>query len=409
MKSTHALFISAITGSNLLACAANVSVTGTADADGGHAAVGPTGVDGGQAAVDAGQGSTGATSDAGSASDDAATPAPVIGTITFLPGVNVSTLAGSATGGSQDGSGAAAQFDNPTGIAVDPTGNLLITDYDSGRVRLVTAAGVVTSLTGANPSFVNPFAVVVATDGTYYVETDANNSGVKDTMTGTIWRLPVPLAGAVATPVVVGQGFGRPRGLAPNTAGTLFVADRTQVIVQTLAVASDTTTLVAGEVATPGFANGTGASAMFDGPIGVAALPNGAGWLVADSVNNRIRQVTPAGVVTTFAGSGTLGINDGPAAGAYFNTPRAVAVDAAGNAYVSDGGNHRIRRIGTDGTVVTVAGDGTMSFQDGTGSAAEFYGQEGIAVTSDGKTVYVADGNGGDGSAHNRVRAIAMP
>jgi sugar lactone lactonase YvrE len=402
MRPTHAFLFAGIAGSTLLACGSNGG--GDPPPDGGRAPVGATDSGGGQE-PDSTPGGGGA--DAGS--DDGAAAMPIIGTLTFLPGVNVTTLAGSALGGKQDGTGAGAQLDNPTGIAIDATGNLIVTDYDSALVRLVTPAGVVTSITGTNSSFQFPFAAAVATDGTYYVETDADNTGVKDTMTGTIWRVPTPVAGATVTPVVVAQGFGRPRGLAPVQGGNLFVSDRTQDIVETLTTASSTVTFVAGGVGMAGFADGTGKGALFDSPIGVAALPGGAGWLVADTANNRIREVTPAGVVTTFAGSGTLGINDGPRLSAYFNTPRAVAVDAAGNAYVSDAGNHRIRRIGTDGNVVTVAGDGTMSFADGAGSAAEFYGQEGIAVTTNGATVYVADGNGGDGSAHNRVRAIAIP
>ena len=100
---------------------------------------------------------------------------------------------------------------------------------------------------------------------------------------------------------------------------------------------------------------------------------------------------------------------DGPCTSAAFNAPRAVAADSAGNVYVSDIGNHVIRRISAACTVETAAGDGTAGFNDGVGTDAEFYGQEGIAVTPDGATVYVADGNGGDGSAYHRVRALTIP
>ncbi len=93
-----------------------------------------------------------------------------------------------------------------------------------------------------------------------------------------------------------------------------------------------------------------------------------------------IRRVEMGGGVTTFAGDGSPGVNDGPKLGAEFNGPRDVAVDASGVVYVSDGGNHRIRRILTDGTVETLAGDGNAGFYDGPGQGAEFYGQEGIDV-----------------------------
>jgi NHL repeat len=212
----------------------------------------------------------------------------------------------------------------------------------------------------------------------------------------------------VATPTVVAQGFGRPRGLAPIAGGNLFVTDRVVEVVETLAVADGGVAFVAGATGVAGFQDGTGTGAQFNFPLGAATLADGS-VLVADRDNNRIRRVDSVGGVTTFAGDGAPGVNDGPKLSAEFNAPCDVAVDAAGNVYVSDSGNHRIRRIRVDGNVDTLAGDGTAGFNDGPGQGAEFYGQEGIDVTSDGTIVYLADGNSGDGSNYNRVRAIAVP
>jgi len=100
---------------------------------------------------------------------------------------------------------------------------------------------------------------------------------------------------------------------------------------------------------------------------------------------------------------------DAPRTTSRFDAPKAVAVDAAGEVFVSDAGGHRIRRVAVDGTVETVAGDGIAGFPDGPGAQAEFYGQEGIAVSADGKTVWVTDGNNGDGAAHHRIRLITLP
>ncbi len=370
-----------------LGCGASVSHSGPSDA--GHSAFGDGSTpnnDGGAPAVDAGP--------------------PPIGTVTFVPGVTVSTLAGSASTGAKDGTGGAAEFDNPTGIAIDGHGNLVVTDYDDSLVRLVTPGGVVTTVASAS-NFVNPFDVFVASDGTYYVGTDSNAAGTKTATSGTIWRV-VPATGVVAAPVMVAQGFYRPRGLAPATGGGLFVSDRDESIVEILPLAIGTPSLLAGISGSAGFKDGTGPVAEFDAPVGIAVLPDGS-WVVADSYNNRVRHVTSAGVVTTLAGDGTYALNDGPAATARFAHPSAVAADATGNVYVSDIASHRIRRIDLAGNVETLAGDGIPSYADGVGSAAEFYGQEGIAVTSDGKTLYVADGNGGNGTAHSHVRAIAIP
>ena len=361
------------------------------------AGVGPVvGSDAGATAPAAGDASTG---------DGGGPTLPVV--IRYVPGVVTSTLAGSDVPGTQDGAGAAAQFDNPTGMAIDALGNLLVTDYDSARVRLVSPSGEVTTIVVAS-GFVDPFASVVGADGAYYVETDADGTGTKGAMTGTIWRVSPPHGGSLVAPVVVAQGFGRPRGLAPIAGGNVFVLDRTQNVAEELVVATSQASFLAGEKGTAGYVDGTGASAELSAPVGAAAMPDGS-FIVSDSGNNRIRRVTAGGVVTTFAGDGVGTLVDGPCASASFNAPRGVAVDAAGNVYVSDIGNHVIRRISVACSVETVAGDRVAGFKDGSGSAAELYGQEGIGVTPDGKTLYVSDGNGGDGSAHHRVRAIAIP
>jgi hypothetical protein len=372
------------------------------------------GIDGGVQSGGSGSGSGGGvvtlpdggttTIDGGAGSDDAGPPLPVL--INYVPNVVVSTLAGSSASGTQDGTGAAAQFNNPTGGALDANGNLVVADYGNNAVRLVTPAGVVTTI-ASGTGFVDPFAAVVATDGKYYFQTDADPTGTKGTSTGTIW-LVTPVSGGLATPTVVAQGMQRPRGLAPIAGGNLFVADRTENVVETLTVASGQLAAIAGANGVPGYVDGTGSSAEFNGPVGAASLPDGS-FLVPDAGNNRIRHVTTAGVVTTYAGNGSPTLVDGTCAAASFNAPRGVAVDSAGINYGSDIGNHVIRQITPDCTVATLAGIMTEGFNDGPGSTAQFYGQEGIAVTADGKTLYVVDGNGGDGSAYNRVRTIAIP
>jgi sugar lactone lactonase YvrE len=403
-------------GTSLLALACSTS-TATPGADGGNGTpvVNDAGVDtsagGSDASVVEGGGSnggdTGVTSggEAGDTGPGGDAALPVV--ITYIPGVTVSTLAGSDVAGTQDGTGAAAQFDNPTGLAIDANGNLLETDYDSGRVRLVSPAGVVTTI-AAGTNFTDCFSAVVSTSGAYYIGTDSDDTGTKSAMSGTVWLVTPAGGGALATPTVVAQGFGRPRGLAPSSGGNLFVADRDQDLAEVVSVASGQASVLAGSPGVPGFVNATGGSAQFNTPVGAAAMSDGS-FLVTDSGNNVVRRVTAGGVVTTFAGNGAATLVDGPCASASFNAARGIAVDAAGNVYVSDIGDHVIRRISTGCTVETVAGNGVAGYADGQGSAAEFYGQEGIAVTPDGKTIYVADGNGGDGSAYQRIRAISIP
>jgi sugar lactone lactonase YvrE len=382
-----------------LACGSSPSPGGPGNPGGTNDAGGAPFADGGVApGTDAGVGAGDAAADA-----DAA-PLPVVKT--YLPGATVTTLAGSDTEGTADGTGAAAQFSNPTGLALDTSGDLIVADYDSGRVRRVTTAGVVTTI-GATPGFTDVFSVALGGDGTIYLGTDADATGNKGTLTGTLWALS-PASGAIAAPTVVAKNFGRPRGLAPMPGGSLLLTDRVQDVAEGFNLGSAQATWVAGAAGMPGAANGAGAAARFAGPVGVARMPDGS-FVIADEDNNLVRRVTAAGVVTTLAGNGAPTLVDGSCADASFSSPRAIAADGAGNVYVTDIGFHVVRQIDTTCTVQTLAGSGTAGFADGAGGTAQFYGLEGLAVSADGKNVYVTDGNNGDASHHHRVRVIAIP
>jgi streptogramin lyase len=178
------------------------------------------------------------------------------------------------------------------------------------------------------------------------------------------------------------------RAYATNSAGTAYgnVVKFTATAVIASLIATVTT--FAGS-ATAGYLNGSGAGAQFSGPQGVAADASGNVY-VADNFNNVIREISPSGVVTTFAGDGNPGYTDGPAASAEFYGPQAIAIDAQGNLYVCDVGNSVIRKITQAGTVSTFAGNGTRGYINGDVTAAEFNNPQGIAVDASGN-VYVAD------------------
>ena len=323
-----------------------------------------------------------------------------------VAGVMVSTLAGSDVAGGQDGTGAAAELDNPVGVALDQAGQLLVTEYDGNRVRVVSGSGETGTLT-AETGFVGPFAVLVLDANELLVQTDFDPSGDKTDSSGTIWR--VPFSTGVATPLA--QGLGRPRGLALLAGGKVAVTDREHDTVSILDPATGALTLLAGGADEPGYANDAGARARFDEPIGIALLPDGA-LAIADAGNHCLRRVAMDGAVTTLAGApepGMPGMIDGTSAQARFDRPAALAIDLAGTLYVSDTIGHRIRRVRPDGTVETLAGDGLAGFRNGAGASAEFYGQEGLAVVSDGSILYVADGNAGYGSAFHRLRHLTIP
>jgi len=147
-----------------------------------------------------------------------------------------------------------------------------------------------------------------------------------------------------------------------------------------------------------GLRDGAGAQARFADPYALAVDAHGVAYIADAGDNNRIRRVYPDGRVDTLAGTGE-GWRDGPGVQAQFHTPSGIALDAAGNVYVADTGNHRIRRIGPDGVVSTLAGDGVAGFADGAAAQARFDAPMGVAVDATGR-VYVAD------TYNDRIRVI---
>jgi hypothetical protein len=198
-----------------------------------------------------------------------------------------------------------------------------------------------------------------------------------------------------------------PGALALDGAGNLFVADDTRI--RKVAPDGSTTTLAGG--GNGGFADGTGGAngtARFSEPAGLAV--DGAGNVyVADALNYRIRKIASDGTTTTLAGSGPgPGVVDGPGGVAIFFQPRGVAVDDAGNVYVADTGNYLIRRVAPDGFTTRVAGDGNWGFVDGPGCGARFVDL--LAAALAGKRLIVGEValNRGD-IVGSRVRQLMLP
>jgi sugar lactone lactonase YvrE len=191
--------------------------------------------------------------------------------------------------------------------------------------------------------------------------------------------------------------FSDPFGIAITPDGTIYVADAGESNrIRKIAPDGKVTTYTGG---VEGFADGSGFTASFNTPSGLA-LDRHSNLFVADTGNNRIRKISPEGQVSTIAGDGTAGYADGPAALAKFNGPIGVAVDMQGNVYVADSYNDRIRMISSDGQVSTVAGAGTPGYADGDRSAALFDTPCGVAVMTDG-TIVVAD------TGNDRLRKIS--
>lgn len=187
-----------------------------------------------------------------------------------------------------------------------------------------------------------------------------------------------------------------PEGVEVDAAGNLIITDRGNNRIRKVSPAGIMSTVAGADAV--GFVNGAAADARFRLPW--KSTVDAAGNIyVADRDNNCIRKITPAGVVSTLAGSGTAGFADGSATTAMFNQPLDVAVDAAGNIYVADNLNHRIRRVTPQGDVSTLAGDGTAAFANGTGTAAKLRNPSGLTIDKDGN-LFVAD------RLNHRIRKI---
>jgi sugar lactone lactonase YvrE len=327
------------------------------------------------------------------------TPAHTIRKIT--PDGTVSTLAGLAgQWGSVDGAGAAARFTTPAGIGVDRNGNVFVVDEFDNVIRKITPAGVATTFAGLTGvwGYEDGVGSAARFDGPTGLAVDANdNLFVTDTY-NTLIRKVTP--SAVVTTLAGSRGssgssdgvgnsasFYTPVALDIDAAGNLIVADGARVRKVT---ADGVVTTLAGNFTESGNADGTGTEALFQWIYGVAADAQGNGF-VSDFLNQTIRRVTPAGVVTTFAGFASAGSDDGGPGVARFYNPTDVEVDASGNVFVADAGNNTIRKITAGGQVSTLAGRaGSYGDADGQGSAARFAMPKYLALGGGGE-LYVSD------------------
>ena len=325
----------------------------------------------------------------------------------ITPAGVVTTLAGSAgSSGVADGTGAAARFNGPQGIAV-ASGTLYVADSGNFTIRKITPAGVVTTLagtagsygsadgTGAAAQFTRPGGLAVDASSVVYVaDTNANtirkitSAGVVTTLAGT--------AGAVGSADATGAAarFSGPSGVTVDASNHLYVADTYNHVIRMVATLTGVVTTPIGTANVVGSADGTGAAARFNSPSTSVAIDGAGNVYVADSNNHTIRKATPAGVVTTFAGTaGTSGSTDATGAAARFNNPAGIAVDASNNVYVVDKFNCTVRKITSAGVVTTLAGTaGSCGNSDGTGAAARFGYANGLAIDASGN-LYVADTN----------------
>ena len=316
----------------------------------------------------------------------------------------VETEVGVGTSGFVNGDSNFASFDSPTGVAIDADGNLLIADTDNNVVRRVdikplsVAATVIPGTTNANgiqvTTVIDFAALGLDPLKTYYFRWKSNTNGLTLPLGHSFFTYQLPtVITAAAT------------NLIPTSARLNALVDpKSSVTTVVFEYSTDPNMLPPYSVkafagsTTPGYADAQGASAAFFEPNGMVVNASGEVF-VADRLNHRIRKITPSGLVSTFAGSGEAGFLNDTGAAAQFENPNALAIDSTGNLYVADEANHCIRRITPAGVVTTFAGSGIAGFQNGTSASARFLYPTGVAVDSS-NNVYVAD------SGNHMIRKI---
>jgi hypothetical protein len=334
--------------------------------------------------------------------------APLCAQINYATPYTFQVLAGLAgNAGYTDGTGSAARFSHPYGMAMDSSGNLYVADKANDVIRKVTPAGVVSTIagtvglvgsvdgigtvdgtgvvTGANVAalFNQPSGVAVDGTGNVFVADTGNNTIRKITPAGVVTTV-------VGTPGVAGStdgtgpaaSFSSPFGIAVDSSDNLYITDSANATIRKVTSAGVSTT-IAGQAGQYGSMDGTSTAIEFNNPIGIA-LDSSGNLYITDAGNNTIRKLTSGGVSSTIAGNpGIAGDTDGTGVFALFSSPRGIAVDSAGNIFVADSQNCTIRKITSGGVVTTLAGSpGNFANATGTGAAALFDVPFGVTVTS---------------------------
>ena len=334
----------------------------------------------------------------------------------------ISTVAGTGTAGYSGDTGPAtsAALNEPGGIDVDSLGNLYIADFLNSRIRKVTPAGVITTVAGTGvPGFSGdggsataaqlnfPSGVEVDPAGNIYIADTSNHRIRKVTPAGVISTVAgngsSGFSGDGGPATAAGLWF--PLGVTLDAAGNIYIADSYNNRIRKLTPAGVITT-VAGSGG-DGFSGdgGLATAATLTQPSGMFVDPAG-NLFIADRLNQRVRKVTPAGTISTAAGNGIGGYDSdgGPAVGAALFYPSDVVVDFNGNLYIADQGNHRTRKVTPAGIISTVAGNGTAGFSGDGGPAINAQLNVPVGVAVDGATVvYSAD------SLNHRIRKITFP
>ncbi len=337
--------------------------------------------------------------------------------VTAATGI-VNTVAGTGTFGFSGDGGSAlmAALNTPTGLALN-NGSLYISDTNNQRVRQVAASGSISTVAGngtpgylgdsgpaASANLSSPTGLAFDPAGNLYIA-DTKNNNVRSMNPSAVITTFAGLGtcgmGAEGDPAALTPLCG-PQGTVADLAGNTYIAD-TQNNRVILVDPQGNIHVVAGNGTAGDAGAGNTAWGELYQPQGVA-LDSAGNLYIADTQNHRIRMLTPGGAISTIAGTGTAGFSGdgGAAAAAQLNEPSQVAVDTGGNVYIADTSNHRVRLVTTDGNIATIAGTGDAAYNGDDGPAVQvaLHKPGGLALDGQGN-VFVAD------TGNNRVRMLS--
>ncbi|MGO9239435.1 MAG: hypothetical protein ACLQBJ_01390 [Bryobacteraceae bacterium] len=316
----------------------------------------------------------------------------------LVPTYIITTVAGTGTAGYSGDSAAAtsAELDYPSGIFLDSSGNLYIADQVNHRVRMVNTSGIITTIAGngtagylgdkaaATSAELNyPCGVAVDSSGNIYIA-DTGNNVIRKVSGGTITTFAGDnsLGGGYTgdTGVATSAQLNAPVGLAVDSAGNVWIGDTANNVIREVTTDGNINTVIGNSYGDYGGDGGTAIASSINHPLGIV-LDAAGDMFIADQLNQRIRKVTATNnsiattsIITTVAGSGVLGYSGdgGPAVNARFQDPSWVAVDSSGNMFITDLVNNVVRRVSAaDGTIATIAGNGHYGYYGDGGPALQ--------------------------------------
>jgi hypothetical protein len=316
----------------------------------------------------------------------------------------ITRVAGTGTLGNSgdDGPATEAELNQPFGVAATADGGFLIADTGNNEVRQVSAAGVITRVAGTGTAgktgdtgpataaeLNSPLGVAATADGGFLIADIGNNEVRQVSAAGVITRVAgTGTAGNTGdTGPATDAELNHPGGVAATADGGFLIADTGNNEVRQVSAAGVITRAAGTGTAGNSGDDGPATDAELNSPTGVAATADG-GFLIADTANNRVRHVSAAGVITRVAGTGTAGNSgdDGPATDAELSSPTGVAATADGGFLIADIGNLEVRKVSAAGVITRVAGTGTAgnTGDDGPATEAQLDSPGGVAVTADG-------------------------